>query len=146
MPLQRKIVLFYTFLLLNYLFHTVELYPGILRPIFRAGSSLFLFLAFLYVLFYLLLLYVGWMLVSHRPAGYRLARAVSVGFLSYGLVLAVASVYRNGQVPGNFSGFLFVMICLPLILQISDYRKRQEPPASSPATETAPPKSGPDGR
>jgi|GEM_PF-6564913 hypothetical protein len=134
MPLRRKILLFYALLLLNFLFHAGELYVRLVRYVLDSRSVVFILLVLLHILVYSLLLYIGWLLFTARPAGYRGARIAATVFLTYGLLLAIASVYRNGQVPGNFSGFLYVMICLPLILQLSDYRKQEEHPGVTSGT------------
>ncbi len=123
MSLQNKISLFYAFLLINHLLHNYELYDrGLYKGITYLSTGFFLF-AFLQIFLYSLLLYIGYQVFRHVLWGYRAAKVVAIVYLAYGIIFAVASVYREGNVPGNFTGFIFVMVSLPLLLQISDFLK-----------------------
>ena len=129
--LRRKILLFYSFILLNQLGHEYELYTRVFSGKIGFFSATFFFVLAVQIFLYGLLVIIGLALFRDLDWGYRAARFVAVIYLIYGLIFGVASVYRAGNVPGNFTGFIFVMICLPLLLQISDFlklNKNQTPP------------------
>jgi len=126
MTLRRKILLFYSFILLNQLGHVYELYTRAFNGKIALFSATFFLVLALQVFLYSLLLVIGYALLRDLDWGYRAARFVAIIYLGYGLIFGIASVYRAGNVPGNLTGFVFVMICLPLLLQISDFLKLRE--------------------
>ncbi len=132
MSLRTKILLFYGFILINQLLHEYELYVRVFHGKIALFSANFFALLTLQIFLYLLLFYIWLQLLRDIPWSYRAARFVALIYLAYGLMFALASVYRAGNVPGNFTGFLFVMICLPLLLQISDFLKQQAGEESQP--------------
>ena len=111
--LRRKILLFYAFILLNQLGHLYELYIRAFRDRIAFLSATFFLVLAVQVLLYGLLLFIGLALYRDLAWGYRAARSVAIIYLIYGSIFGVASIYCAGNVPGNFTGFIFVMICLP---------------------------------
>ncbi len=121
-----KISLFFGFLIVNQILHGYEIISFAHRSSnnpFANHLQLFLLLnGFLF----LFLLYLGWQILHQRPRFYPLARLVAVLFCLYGGWLAFGNIYRSSTVVGSFTGFIHVMITLPLILQISDYLKERQ--------------------
>lgn len=68
---------------------------------------------------------VGAQFLAGNKQAIKHARWVSILFLSYGLFIALSIVYREENVIGSFSGYLYVMICLPLLINLSDYLKKK---------------------
>lgn len=126
MKTLHKIYLFDLFLMINFVFHTYEVYQyGYLR-----GKSMLIGNVELYLILQTILLIV--LIVSARqlfrkqPGAFSLLRLIAIVLMLYGLALSFGNIYREEKVVGSFTGFIFVMISLPLILWISDYLKEEK--------------------
>jgi di/tricarboxylate transporter len=116
-------MIFYGLLLLNHLFHIYEVQTNGFKQGFGSeGVSLSAGFIFRLLLLVIIVL-VGLQLVRRQEEAYEKVKWVAILFLAYGLFLAVAVVYRETEVVGSFSGFIYVMICLPMLLHISDHMK-----------------------
>ncbi len=120
---SNRIMIFYGLLLLNHFFHIYEVQTNGFKQDFGSeGVSLSAGFIFRLLLLVIIVL-VGRQLVRRQEEAYKEVKRVAILFLAYGLFLAVAVVYRETEVVGSFSGFIYVMICLPMLLHISDHMK-----------------------
>ncbi|HDL17469.1 MAG TPA: hypothetical protein ENH29_00270 [Bacteroidetes bacterium] len=121
-----KIYLFYLFLLIDLILHTYEVYQfGYMRNKSMLIDNAELFLT-LQIILLLGLLGFASQLFRKPPRALLLLRLAAILFMLYGLILSFGNIYREEKVTGSFTGFIFVMISLPLILWISDYLKEEK--------------------
>lgn len=78
------------------------------------------------VLIFLFLLVICFHLYTNKKWIFPFTRIIAFLFLLYGLFLAFGNIYREEKVIGSYTGFIHVMICLPLVLWISDYLKKSD--------------------
>jgi hypothetical protein len=126
MTTNKKILIFFSLLIINHIFHTYELY----KTGYLMGKSLFISNPILFLivqsLLFLFLLFVGFQLIKNDIRYFTIARIIAFSFLFYGLLLAFGNIYKEEKVIGSFTGFFHVMITLPLVLWISDYLKEKK--------------------
>ena len=125
MSRSNKILVIYSFLLLNHLFHNYELNTHGFKQEFSLAAFSMTFSLFLQLLFLLIILMVGYDLYQSGQKAYGRAKWVAILFLCYGIFVTIALVYREENIPGSFSGFIYVVICLPLLLQLSDHLRQE---------------------
>lgn len=119
----NRVLIFYSLLLLNHFFHIYEIQTrGFKQDFSTNGNSFSAGLIFRLFLLSVIIL-VGWQLFRRQEAAYRLVKWVSILFLAYGLFSTIAIVYSEAKIIGSFSGFIFVMICLPMLLNVTDHLK-----------------------
>lgn len=123
MSRSSKILVFYSFLLINHFFHIYELNTNGFKQEFSLAAFSLTFTLFLQLLFLFIVLLVGYDLFQNGHHAYGRVKWVSILFLSYGLLITIALVYREENIPGSYSGFFYVMICLPMLLQLLDHLK-----------------------
>lgn len=123
---SNKILIFYSFLVMNHLFHNYELNTDGFKQDFSLAAFEATFSLLLQFLLLLIVLIGGYDLYRSGRQAYRRVKWVSIIFLSYGILISIGLVYREENVPGSFSGFIYVMICLPLLLQLSDILRREQ--------------------
>ena len=126
----HRILIFYSLLLLNHLFHLYEIHTRGFKQDFSTGGISFS-AGLIFRLFLLsVIILAGWQLLRRQEAAYGLVKWVSILFLAYGLFSTIAIVYSEAEIIGSFSGFIYVMICLPMLLNVTDHLKMESDDAA----------------
>ncbi len=98
MSRSNKILVFYSFLVINHFFHNYELNTNGFKQEFSLAAFSLTFTLFLQLLFLFIVLLVGYDLFQNGRHAYGKVKWVSILFLSYGLFITIALVYKEENI------------------------------------------------